>query len=179
VKGNLEREGFTIISESQLGISVSGSPEAFNNLTGGTVVARERLIHAEAGYHVYRTHLDIVGNQQPTTFGVGRAQNPKIDGVLLEQPRVLHGVFPSPSPLDSPEFHLNVPDDVAAILNAISVHRSGAIGTGVTVAMPDTGFYRHPFFIAQHYNVLTPITVVPGTDRSKDPVGHGTGEAAN
>jgi subtilisin family serine protease len=88
-------------------------------------------------------------------------------------------VFPSPSPPSSPKFHLKVPDDVAAILNAISAHRNGAIGHGIAVAMPDTGFYRHPFFIAQHYMIATPITVVPGTDRSKDPVGHGTGEAAN
>jgi subtilisin family serine protease len=178
---NLRREGFTIISESPLGFSISGPPEAFNNLTGGTVVTKERLIHAEAGYHLYRTHLDIVGDQQPDTLGVGRAQSPhaKIDGVLVEQPRVLHSVFPSPSPPNSPKFHLKVPDDVAAILNAISAHRNGATGSGVAVAMPDTGFYRHPFFTAQHYNVATPITVVPGTDRSKDPVGHGTGEAAN
>ena len=129
----------------------------------------------------YRTHIDIVGDQQPKTFGVGRARSThlKIDGILLEQPRVLHSVFPSPSPPDSPEFHLNLSDDVAAILNAISAHRSGAIGTGVTVAMPDTGFYRHPFFTAQQYNIATPIAVVPGADPSKDPVGHGTGEAAN
>src|SRR5262249_24225642 len=103
----------------------------------------------------------------------------KIDGVILEQPRVLHSVFPSPSPPSSPKFHLRVPDDVAAILNAISAHRNGVIGHGITVAMPDTGFYRHPFFTAQHYSVATPVTMVPGTDRSKDPVGHGTGEAAN
>jgi len=59
------------------------------------------------------------------------------------------------------------------------VNLAGAIGDwrqmelstqngGVTVAMPDTGFYRHPFFTARHYDVVTPITVVPGTDRSKD-----------
>jgi subtilisin family serine protease len=88
-------------------------------------------------------------------------------------------VFPSPSPPSSPKFHLRVPDDVAAILNAISAHRNGTIGQGITVAMPDTGFYRHPFFTAQHYSVNTPITMVRGTDPSKDPVGHGTGEAAN
>jgi subtilisin family serine protease len=97
----------------------------------------------------------------------------------LEKPRVLHAVFPTPSPAKSAKYHLQVPDDVAPILKAISAQRNGATGSGVTVAMPDTGFYRHPFFTARHYNVVTPITVVPGTDRSKDPVGHGTGEAAN
>jgi subtilase family protein len=181
VSRNLQSEGFTILAESPLGVAVSGPPGAYDNLTGGTVVARERLSHAEAGYHYYRTHLDITGEQQPNVFGVGRARSAhaKIDGVILEQPRVLHSVFPSPSPPSSAKFHLKVPDDVATILNAVSAHRNGAIGHGIAVAMPDTGFYRHPFFIAQHYTVLTPITVVPGTNRSKDPVGHGTGEAAN
>jgi subtilisin family serine protease len=181
VSRNLESEGFTILAESPLGVAVSGPPGAYDNLTGGAVVARERLTHAEAGYHYYRTHLDITGEQQPNVFGVGRARSAhaKIDGVILEQPRVLHSVFPSPSPPSSAKFHLKVPDDVATILNAVSAHRNGAVGHGIAVAMPDTGFYRHPFFIAQHYTVLTPITVVPGTNRSKDPVGHGTGEAAN
>jgi len=178
---NLQSEGFTILVESPLGLSVSGPPDAYHSLTGGTVIARERLSRAEAGYHLYRTHLDITGEHQPNAFGVGRARpaHAKIDGILLEQPRALHSVFPSPSPPSSPKFHLRVPDDVAATLNAVAAHRNGMIGHGIAVAMPDTGFYRHPFFIAQHYTVATPITVVPRTDRSKDPVGHGTGEAAN
>jgi hypothetical protein len=45
--------------------------------------------------------------------------------------------------------------------------------------MVDTGFYPHPFFPAHHYQVSTPIVVVPGTDQGGDPVGHGTGESAN
>jgi hypothetical protein len=45
--------------------------------------------------------------------------------------------------------------------------------------MPDSGQYRHPYFTANGYQVKTPITVVPGTNRGKDPVGHGTGESAN
>jgi subtilisin family serine protease len=181
VSRNLQSEGFTIISESPLGLSVCGPPEAFSNLTGGAVMAKERLIHAEAGYHLYRTHLDIVGDLQPETLGVGRVRSTlmKVDGVMLERPRIRHSVFPSPSPPSSPKYHLRVPDDVAAILNAITSHRSGALGAGILVAMPDTGFYRHPFFTVQHYDVTTPIAIVPGTDRSKDPIGHGTGEAAN
>jgi hypothetical protein len=68
VSRNLQSEGFTIIAESPLGVSVSGPPGAYDNLTGGTVVARERLSHAEAGYHLYKTHLDITGEQQPKRF---------------------------------------------------------------------------------------------------------------
>ena len=43
----------------------------------------------------------------------------------------------------------------------------------------DSGWYRHTFFTANGYNIRTPITVVPGTDRSKDQNGHGTAKSAN
>src|SRR5260370_4691858 len=45
--------------------------------------------------------------------------------------------------------------------------------------MVDTGHFLHPFFTAHHYQVTTPIAVVPGASRTSDPVGHGTGESAN
>jgi len=45
--------------------------------------------------------------------------------------------------------------------------------------MPDSGWYRHPYFTANGYQVKKPIVAVPGTNPSKDPIGHGTGESAN
>jgi subtilisin family serine protease len=76
-------------------------------------------------------------------------------------------------------FHLRVPNDVAIAVNAVAAHQQGHRGDGVLVAMPDSGQYRHPYFTANEYQVKIPITVVPGTNRGKDPVGHGTGESAN
>jgi hypothetical protein len=127
------------------------------------------------------THLDIVGNKQPATLGVGavKSKTLKIDGIVLEGPRVYHAVFPSPIPPNSPKFHLRVPGDVEVALNAVAAHQQGQRGGGVLVAMPDSGWFRHPFFTAHGYNIKTPIAIVPGTDRSKDPQGHGTGESAN
>jgi hypothetical protein len=45
--------------------------------------------------------------------------------------------------------------------------------------MPDSGWYRHPYFTANGYHIKTPIIAVPDTDPSKDPVGHGTAQSAN
>ena len=45
--------------------------------------------------------------------------------------------------------------------------------------MPDTGWYRHPYFTANRYNIKTPIVAVPGDNPSKDPAGHGTAQSAN
>src|SRR5215216_1886634 len=98
VRRDLEESGFTIYAESPLGFGVVGSPAAFEELTGGTLQARERLMRAEAGRERYVTHLDIVGDRQPETLGVAYAESEaaKIDGILLEQPRIPMEVFPSP-----------------------------------------------------------------------------------
>src|SRR5262249_10913275 len=81
---------------------------------------RERLMRAEGGRVRYVTHLDIVGDRQPKTLGVARVKSKaaKIDGVVLERPRVMMAVFPSPIPPNSPRFHLRVPEDVVALLVA-------------------------------------------------------------
>jgi hypothetical protein len=44
--------------------------------------------------------------------------------------------------------------------------------------MPDSGFYHHPYFVAQKYNFLS-VTAPDNCDHTTDYVGHGTGECAN
>jgi subtilisin family serine protease len=181
VRRDLEKNGFSIIAETALGMSVVAPGRAYEDITGGELQAIERLMYSEAGRTEYVTHLDIVGNKQPTALGVGAAKSKtlKIDGIVLERPRIYHAIFPSPIPPNSPKLHLRVPGDVEVALNAVAAHQQGQRGGGVLVAMPDSGWFRHPFFTAHGYNIKTPIAIVPGTDRSKDPQGHGTGESAN
>jgi subtilisin family serine protease len=181
VRRDLEKSGFEVVSESALGFSVVAPSDAYVDITGGELEAKERLMHSEGGDIRYVTHLDIVGKDQPATLGVGRVKSKtlKVDGIVLEKPRIYYAMFPSPIPPDSPKFHLRVPGDVAVTLNALAAHQQGHRGDGVLVAMPDSGWFRHPFFTAHGYNVKQPIAVVPGTNRSKDPAGHGTGESAN
>ena len=181
VRRDLEKDGFEVIAETAIGLSVVAPGGAYEDLTGGKLQAKERLIYSAGGYSEYVTFLDIVGNKQPAALGVGalKSKASKIDGVVLERPRVYHAVFPSPIPPSSPKFHLRVPGDVGLALNAIAAHERGQRGRGVLVAMPDSGWQRHPFFTAHGCEVRTPIAMVPGTNRSKDPHGHGTGEAAN
>jgi len=177
----LESMGFEIIAESRIGAAVAGPPGAYEELTGGRVVARERLLHSSAGHQRYVTHIDIVGEGQPSACGHGNVQNPstRVEGVLIERPFQYHGIFPTPIPPRIDRFHLRVPDDVALGLGAIAAHRQGWQGDGVVVAMVDSGQYAHPFFAAHHYSVRPTVTIVPGTSPTKDPVGHGTGESAN
>lgn len=178
---DLEGLGFSILAESFLGFSVSAPGGAYEEITGGTLVSKELLQAIDADYSRFVTHIDIVGNKQPKSLGVGavRTKKLKIDGIIIEKPRTYHAVFPSPLPPPSPRFHLRVPSDLAASLNAVPAHQKGHHGEGVLVVMPDSGQFRHPFFSANGYNVRTTISVVPGTNPAKDPIGHGTGESAN
>ena len=177
----LESSGFKIVAESRLGFAIAGPPQAYEALCGGKVVTVDRLMHAEGGRERYVTHLDIVGNKQPSMLGHGEVKSSKmkVEGVLIERPRLLQSVFPSPIPPVVDQFHLRVPDDIAVGVAAVKAHRHGFTGKEITVSMVDSGQYAHPFFIAHHYDVLPAKTVVPGTSSTKDPVGHGTGESAN
>ena len=138
-------------------------------------------MRTRAGRVEYVTHLDIIGKRQPEALGVGLAGSKAagIEGVVLERPRAPQAVFPSPLPPTVARFHLRVPDDVATILGAAEAHRRGKVGDGVTVAMVDSGHYRHPFFAAHRYAIQAPVAMIPGTSPSVDPHGHGTGESAN
>jgi hypothetical protein len=175
----IERAGLEIVAESRLGKAVAGPPAAFEELTGGTLIAVERLIRTRVGREEYVTHLDIVGSGQPEALGVGTAGPAAVEGVVLERPRPPMAIFPSPLPPPVARFHLRVPDDVATILGAADAHRRGQRGAGVTVAMVDSGWFRHPFFAAHGYTVQPPVTVIPGTIPAHDPHGHATGESAN
>src|SRR5712692_2358133 len=71
----LEKIGFTILAESPLGLAIAGPVGAYEELSGGTVVRRERLMHAESGHQRYVTHLDITGTDQPSVLGLGTAKS--------------------------------------------------------------------------------------------------------
>jgi subtilase family protein len=193
-----EKSGLTLVAESPLGLAVVGPSTAYEELTGGNIATREVLLYAESGIRRYVTHIDIVGKNQPTALGCGRprSESAGIEAVVLERPRAPQatmswptatlasdpqsgGIRPSPLPPSVPGFYLRVPQDVALGLGAPAVQRQGFRGQGTKVAMVDTGFYLHPFFPAHHYQIATPVSVVPGVDRAADPVGHGTGESAN
>jgi len=77
-------------------------------------------------------------------------------------------------------FHLEMPQDVPAHLNASAVHRAGTTGKGVRVVMVDSGFAHgaHPFFAAQGFT--STVDLAPNAINDKTDInGHGTGESTN
>jgi hypothetical protein len=177
----LTKMGFTILADSNLGISIAGPSGAYEELTGGKLVTVEVLRRAEFGIDRLITHIDIVGNQ-PAPIGQGRIEssNTGLESLFLERPAITNrSLFPTPIPPAVSKYHMRVPDDVAVGLNAVPAHRAGYTGRDVKVAMVDTGQYAHPFFAAHAYKVEATRPIVPGTDPKEDPVGHGTAESAN
>jgi len=74
-------------------------------------------------------------------------------------------------------FHLRL-SDVQMVLNAPRCHRNGWTGQGIKVAMADSGFHIHPWFIRSGARLIP--TQSPGSGPADiDTSGHGTGEAAN
>lgn len=101
-----------------------------------------------------------------------------IDRAYIQHPPILFANERPLPPFWNDKFRLRVPTDVAQIMGASSVHRLGITGSGVRVAMPDTGFYHHPYFAAHDFNFLA-VTAPDALDHTSDSNGHGTGECAN
>src|SRR5262249_15653777 len=75
VRRDLEKNGFSILGESALGMSVAAPAGAYEEITGGQLKAIEQLMYSEAGCSEYITHLDIVGESQPAAIGVGAVKS--------------------------------------------------------------------------------------------------------
>jgi len=100
------------------------------------------------------------------------------DLVERAYPQLPPTFFESPLPPRVDYHHLRVPNDVAMICRSPSVHQRGVTGKGVLVAMPDTGFYKHPYYVWHGYNYQATLSP-DATFVERDEYGHGTGEAAN
>ncbi len=125
--------------------------------------------HRELGEVAYWSHLS------GAPFTIPDELEGLVERAYPQPPPIL---FASPLPPRVDYHHLRVPDDVGLVLRARRAHSDGVAGRGVLVAMPDTGFYRHPFFAWHGYRYSA--TLAPDAVRVEaDEVGHGTAESAN
>jgi len=82
---------------------------------------------------------------------------------------------PLPDAPALPYFHLDVPEDVARLMNARAAHDHGLTGAGVRLCVIDTGFHPHEWLAAHGLEV----TLVGRNHPEDDTVGHGTGIITN
>ena len=100
-----------------------------------------------------------------------------LEGVAIEEPR--YYMAPSMFAPTKEYWHLRMPGDVSLGCNADRAHRAGITGKGVKVAMVDSGWYKHPYFVGRGYRAAPVVLGPAAANPLKDEVGHGTGESAN
>lgn len=174
----LQDAGFEVLQASTRSINIAGSRATFERAFATKLVPVERETIKGGGKMGMTSCIDV-----PDTplFGLIDTASSSfadlLEGVAIEQPYALQ----APAAFAPPAryWHLDVPADVSLGCNADKAHRSGVTGSGIRIAMIDTGQAVHPFFTERGYRVQ-PTVLGPGTvDAHIDSVGHGTGESAN
>jgi hypothetical protein len=170
----LQQQGIVVHKVTDLSISASCSKRQFE-LLFGTPLVEKKMPDARLGIAETSTYLaPDTRVPPPATEGL----RDLIERVYVQVPPIFFaGERPLP-PFWGDKFRLRVPNDVADLMRASAVHRRGFTGKGVRVAMADTGFYRHPYFVEQGYNFMC-VTAPDALDYTADGNGHGTGECAN
>jgi subtilisin family serine protease len=171
----LTRLGFTVHNKSAATVSISGPKKLFQDVFNKRLKKEETEVGPDR-----KASYFAVAAEDPVLQVPGDLRN-LIEGVAVSiPPTFLVSPLPPIAPVDPAAYrYMYVPDEVALVLRATRAHRTGGTGTGIKVAMPDTGFYRHPFYSHHGYRVSTALLGAGATDANKDQVSHGTGEAAN
>jgi len=168
----LQEYGFRILNVGTFSISGEGPAKLWNEVFSTKVVKKASPFsptHPELGERIYLSHEAKIPFKIPDKL---------IDLVERAYPQKPPTFFESPLPPTLTYHYLDVPGDVSMILRADQAHREGITGEGVLVAMPDTGFYNHPFYEWRGYKYHKTISP-DAVDIERDDIGHGTAEAAN
>lgn len=174
----LHEAGFEVLQVSPTAINIAAPKSVYEKAFQTTIEPDERPVIKEFATESTATFWDSPDTEiNGLVATTGTAFENLLEGVAIEEPRYFMG--PSMfAPLQT-YWHLRLPGDVSLALNADRAHRTGITGRGVKVAMVDSGWFKHPYFVGRGYNVAT-VTLGPGAaDPLADESGHGTGESAN
>lgn len=173
----LQEAGFEVLQANNVMINIAGSRATYERAFQTRLVAEERETIKEQGRVDTATFLDSPDTPLSGLISMkGTRFESVLEGVALEEPRYL---MQSPFAPPARYWHLDVPGDVSLGCSADPAHRDGITGRGIRVAMVDTGWFRHPFFVRRAYRAAA-VTLGPGTANPlRDESGHGTAESAN
>jgi subtilisin family serine protease len=172
----LAAAGFQILQRSAVTINIAGPPSLYEAFFKTRLVTEERPVIKPGARQATATFIDTADTDVPGLIDASRSPVADLlEGVAIEEP-----VYPfqEANPPAVNYWHLEVPDQVADLLNADAVHERGIRGAGVRLMMVDTGWFQHPYFVQRNIEgtvVLGPGAANPLTDEN----GHGTGESAN
>ena len=174
----LNEAGFEILQISPMTINIAGTPAQFRRAFKTNIVVEDRPVIKGGAKKDVAQFLDSPDTSLSGLIQTqGTAFEDSIEGVAIEEPR-----YPMAASMFAPlksYWHLRVPGDVSLACNADRAHRAGITGKGVKVAMCDSGWFKHPYFVGRGYKAA-PVVLGPGAANPlKDESGHGTGESAN
>lgn len=175
----LREADFEILQISPTSINFSGTPTQFRRAFQTDIVVEDRPVikpgmKEDVGQFLDSPDTNLSGLVQ--TEGTNFAD--AIEGIALEEPRYEMAGPSMFAPLKS-YWHLRLPGDVSLACNADRAHRAGITGKGIKVAMVDSGWFKHPYFVGRGYKAA-PVVLGPGAvNPLRDESGHGTGESAN
>lgn len=169
--------GFHVLQVNPSAISIAGSRKLFQEVFD--VKLRKQKTEVMEGTEV--EFMTVTGETEPQPLAPPDSLSNLIEGVALAEPPTFFGSpLPPIAPIDPAAYrYMFVPNEIGLVLNANRVHRMGATGKGIKIAMPDTGFYRHAYYSWQGYRVRATVLGPGASDPTVDLNGHGTGEAAN
>ena len=172
----LRQQGFQILDPGRLTITIAAPAEIYERAFRTNIVAEERPVIKGTGWETTATFLDTTNtNISGSIDPAGSDLADLLGGLAINEPVYY---FDPALPPDKTYWYLDVPGDIARGLGAEGAPGRGLTGRGVKVAMVDSGWYRHPFFVRHGYR--TNVVLGPGTsDPRSDRNGHGTGESAN
>ncbi len=174
----LRDAGFMVLQASASSINIAAPQEIYERAFNTRLIAEERPVIKPGGVHTTGTFIDCPDTELSgliSTSGSNLAD--LIEGVAIEEP--MYPMGPSMFPPLKSYWHLSVPAGISLGCNADRAHRSGITGKGIKVAMVDSGWFKHPFFVNRGYRAA-PVVLGPGAANPlADESGHGTGESAN
>lgn len=173
----LRRAGFEILSVSPSTINIAGSRKTYEDAFEAHLAMEEREVIKPRVGRTVGEFVECLDTDMPGLIETKKtAFSQLLEGVAIEEPR-----YCMESPFAPPKayWHLDVPGDVSLGMNADKAHRGGITGKNIKVAMVDSGFYKHPYFVERGYK-LNAVTLGPGAANPlDDESGHGTAESAN
>lgn len=169
--------GFEVLNVSPLTVSFGGPQKLFTSVFGAKLTKKKAELSPTLTAEVFEASPE----EAERLLEPPQALAASTEGVAITRPPQLYeSPLPPIAQIDPAAYrYFFAPDDLAVMLRASRVHRLGTTGTGVVVAMIDSGHYQHPFFTWHGYRVLSTLLGPGASGPGDDLSGHGTGESAN
>src|SRR5215211_2203243 len=174
----LQKLGFQVLFTNYITINVAGPPKLYEKIFKTSLITKQKPTIKSFGMESTTTIIDT--DNTPIQGLIDTSNSELAD--LLEGGAINRKVYffsTSYLPPTTKTYWNLDPPEVAVALNAELAHRAGFTGKGIKVAMVDTGWYNHPYFVKRGYRT-NPTVLGPGASNpDHDESGHGTGESAN